>query len=61
MQCVRISCDRWMKGALGMQSIVGVGVTAETTPIVLSLLVIWAALLSSILFYFIFQIKDRRL
>lgn len=48
---------------MGVQSIAGVsaGTAPSAAPIVLSLLVVWAVLLSSILFYFIFQIKDGRL
>jgi len=52
-----------MKGAVGVRGIAGVpaGTAPSAAPIALSLRAIGAGLLSSILFYFIFQIQDGRL
>lgn len=50
-----------MKGALGVQSVVGVGVTAGTAPVVLSLLVVWAALLSSYFVLLYFSNKGQKI
>lgn len=49
--------------SLDVQSIIGVtaATAPNTAPTVQSLRAVWAVLLNSILFYFIFQIKDGRL